>query len=231
LSHLLLIYEKNKQGLSMRLLEPNKLSKADIEFVNDYFLQDTISVPTDIAIILGAQYAATQDNMAREAASLHLSGYFNQVAVSGGPVALGSTISEAEEMADTLRKSGLPSSAILIENEASNTQENIEFVRDLLKAQNIDTPNNTITCIGNAFGGRRILMTMKRRWPDMTPALKLIGPRADFKDTWQDFQYDREKICYEFNKLVPYTQKGFLEEVDIGAINDKLIRAKNCTPK
>lgn len=209
----------------MRILNPQKLSKDDINFVNDYFLADTISVPTDLAFILGAQYEATQINMARTAASMYLKGYFNKIAVSGGPVAIGSTLSEAEEMADALRKEGLPSSAILIENEASNTQENVEFVRDLIKAEHIPLPNNTVTCIGNVFGGRRILMTMKRRWPEVTAALKLVGPRPDFKQTWQDFPADRERLCKEFNKLAPYTEKDFLREINIFDINQKLARS------
>jgi uncharacterized SAM-binding protein YcdF (DUF218 family) len=208
----------------MKVLDPQTLSKDDIEFVNNYFLADTISVPTDMAFILGAQYEATQINMARAAASMHLQGYFNKIAVSGGPVAIGSTLSEAEEMADTLRKEGVNSGAILIENEATNTQENVEFVRDLVKAENIPLPHKTVTCIGNAFGGRRILMTMKRRWPEVTAALKLIGPRPDFKQTWQDYPIDRERLCKEFNKLAPYTEKDFLREVNLSDINKKLTR-------
>lgn len=207
----------------MKELNPRTLSREDIKLINTYFLVETIGIPTDIALLLGNQEKNTQKRIVTETARLSVKGLFNTIAVSGGPIAMGSTLSEAEEMADLLRKEGIASGNILIENHATNTQENVEFIRDMISEKNHALPHRTVTCIGSVYGGRRILMTMKRRWADVTPALKLIAPRPNFKETWQDSVYERARLCREFNKLVPYTKMGFLEEVNIQEINKELL--------
>jgi len=201
-------------------ITPKTLSSAEIRHINKYFLCDTIAIPADIGLALGTQAANIQNPMCETIGQHYLTGHFNQIILSGAPLIEKSGLSEAEEMADYLRKHKIPSSALILDNDATNTQENIEIARKI--TQSISMPINTVFCFGNVYGGRRILMTIAKRWPEITPALLLTAPRPDFKDTWQDHTADRERMCWEFNKIAPYTQKGWLTEVNIDAINLKL---------
>lgn len=209
----------------MRVLDPKRLSKDDIAFVKDYFLAETVHLPCDTGFMLGVQCPDIHSPMAKTVAERQLKGYFNRVIASGAPLVKGTLISEAEEMADILRKTSISNDRIVLENDATNTQENVEFARRLVSQGAAGRDVTTVFCFGNAYGGRRILMTMARRWPEVTPALQLIGPRPDFKETWQDHDYERRRLCWEFNKLAPYTAKGWLKEVNINRLNESLQRS------
>lgn len=209
--------------MSMRL-DPKRLNKADIEHINEYYLAETVKVPTDVGFILGVNSPGIQKSLAKKATSFQLKKYFNKIILSGAPLVHGANISEADELADFMRKSGVANDALVFEPNATNTQENVEFARDLVGKGVAGQAVTSVHCLGNVFGGRRILMTMKRRWPEVTPAVTLVGPRPDFKETWQDYDFDRQRICYEFNKLAPYFKQDFLREVDIPRLNESLQR-------
>jgi uncharacterized SAM-binding protein YcdF (DUF218 family) len=225
-SKLSAIFIKNKKRVTgmKTQLDPKRLSKEDIELINNYYLAETAEVPTDLGFILGVNSPNIQKPLCDKAAQLQLSGYFNKLIVSGAPLAGLTSHSEAEEMADFLRKRKVENNAIILENGATNTQENVELARDLVGKGVAGKAVTSVHCFGNVYGGRRILMTMKRRWPEVTPALTLIGPRPDFKATWQDYDFDRKRLCLEYNKLARYTDMDFLREVDINQLNDSLQR-------
>lgn len=75
---------------------------------------------------------------------------FKKVIVTGGKV--GSTISEAEIMKEYLVKNGVDEEKIILENEATDTIENLVNCRKIMKADDL----KTCLVISNSFHLRRI---------------------------------------------------------------------------
>jgi len=80
----------------------------------------------DVALLLGSRPELAIDR-AHTAATLYLSGRVKHIVASGGVFweYNGETLTEAELMSRVLQKDGVPQSAIIIDNEARTTKENM----------------------------------------------------------------------------------------------------------
>ena len=80
----------------------------------------------DVALLLGSRPAFAIDR-AHTAAKLYLSGRVKHIVASGGVFwdYNGEKLTEAELMSRVLQKDGVPQSAIIIDNEARTTKENM----------------------------------------------------------------------------------------------------------
>src|SRR5205085_9662396 len=58
---------------------------------------------------------------------------------------------------------GVPKEAILVENRSTNTGENIQLVRQLLKERNLDP--QTFIIVQKPYMERRSLATFEKNWP------------------------------------------------------------------
>ncbi|KAL8592974.1 hypothetical protein ACOMHN_017904 [Nucella lapillus] len=72
---------------------------------------------------------------------------------------------EAVIFAEKLIEKGVPSRSILLEQEATNTGENIRFSQKLL-TNNLELPSRSIILVQTPFMGRRSLATFLRQWDD-----------------------------------------------------------------
>ncbi|GEM_PF-251620 len=210
-------------------LDAPSLTPPTIAAINDYFLVDTLRAKCDIGFIFGTQDRAICDRLAAQAARAYHDGYFPKLVISGGPLLRDVNISEADYIAALLHKKGVPPAAMIIENASCNTQQNIEFAQEILARIHTETgqnpvPNQTAYCFGNAYGGRRFLMTLKRRWPELTPVFESVvadcdSDCGDFKNQWHTTSANARRLTSEFNKIAPYTAQDWLREVDIEALN------------
>src|SRR4051812_40066392 len=98
-----------------------KLSAAFLKRVGDYMLVETPLARADVCLVFGNTPAV---HLAERAAELYAEGYFKTIIVSGG-VPLEDGRLEAHCMRDVLLAKGVPASAILVEDKAQNTGENI----------------------------------------------------------------------------------------------------------
>ncbi len=87
---------------------------------------------------------------------------------------------EAEVFADIAIQRGIPPDKIIIENKSTNTQENIEFVRELLEQKNI--PAHSFLLVQKPYMERRVYASFKNFWPE-----------ADCIVTSQQTSYDAYK--------------------------------------
>lgn len=218
-----------RPGHNLRALEHRSLSDSDIALVNDYFLAQTARVTCDIGLIFGTQDRTICERLATQAAAAWHKGLFPAIIVTGGPLLPELNISESAYIASLLRKKGVPSAAILTETHSRHTQENIENAQSLILRRHLDhghdpLPNGTAYCFGNAYGGRRFLMTLAVRWPNLKPVFEWAGDRDDFENAWHRTPASAERLCREFNKLAPYTEKGWTRDIDIPALNKKLLK-------
>ena len=122
------------------------------------------------------------------------------------PLVIPTGVGERESTVPLLRDLGVPESAIVVENEARNTEENARFVEKLLTANltidshpqlptaNCQLPTKKILLVTSAWHMRRSVL-MYRRY---APSLEIIPAAADyeatvitgrpfcFKDIWPD---------------------------------------------
>lgn len=179
-------------------------------------IEKTEIAHADIILVFGNRHF---EPLAQRATDLYQSGLAPYIVLSGGVPAQGET--EACQMHRMLRATGVPDSAILVEDKSLNTQENVLFSRALVEKE-LRAPIESIITVGQAFAGRRFLMTMAQNWPNVfamasnVPLFKKSD--TEFRDQAEQDTYLRE----QFSRIAPYVKAGYIAEVDITAINRRV---------
>lgn len=123
-------------------------------------------VPAKADCIVG--FGNFNTDIARRAAELYHQGYAPKILFTGG---LGRNTEgllpepEAVRFARVAMECGVPEADILLEDQSSNTRENIEFTRRLLEKQEI--PHDRILGVHQPFMERRISAAMGVYWPEL----------------------------------------------------------------
>lgn len=149
--------------------------------------------------------------VAERTAELYLQGFAPLVIMSGG---LGNftqeiwTEKEADKFATIAIKKGVPEEAILIENNSTNTGENILFTQKLLHKKRLN-PQSFIV-VQKPYMERRSYATFKKHWPDKK--LFVTSPQISFEE------YPTEEIPMDtvinimvgdLQRIKLYPEKGF----------------------
>lgn len=108
------------------------------------WLPDRPLAPRDAGIVLGAALWQDEPSPAlRErldrAAELYESGAIRKIVVSGGYDYAGARLTEAEGMRNYLMDRGVPENDILLENDATNTYENMLYSRGIMEKSGLST--------------------------------------------------------------------------------------------
>ncbi len=179
-------------------------------------LWDYLSVhqqPQKADVIVG--FGCYDDNVARRAAELYHQGYAPWILFTGG---LGRnttglfTETEAEKFAQVAVGCGVPEEAILLENQSTNTKENIVFTRQLLKERNI--AHSRILGVHKHYMERRIFAAMGVYWPEQRFCV------TSFRQTLEEALEAAEgqgmtredtisTIVGDFQRIECYAQKGY----------------------
>lgn len=197
-----------------------RLSKEFLKAVGEYMLVETPLAKADMCLLFGGERA---DALATHAAKLYHQGYFPLIVVSGG-VKTSKGEMEAFQMFDVLRKNGVPADAILIEDKATNTGENVTYTMDLLKAEGKFKDIKSVIGIGQIHGSRRFLMTLERHWPEV---LKMFTTPNYFPVSREDWLQDktlRRAVIREYRKIAPYKARGLIREVDIKKLEKQIAK-------
>lgn len=149
--------------------------------------------------------------VANRAAELYLQGWAPLVVFSGG---LGNvtkgvwTIPEADQFATIAIRMGVPENAILIENQSTNTGENILFTQKLLQQKGLD-PQSFIV-VQKPYMERRSYATFKKHWPHKN--LIVTSPQISFDDYPND-EIPVERVINimtgDLQRIKLYPAKGF----------------------
>jgi len=184
-------------------VDTNQLAK----ILWDYNLMEMPLDHADLILALGSH----DTRVAERAAQVYFSGLAPLVVFSGGLGRLTKDIysqPEAELFADIALHLGVPKAHILLENQSTNTGENICFTRQLLQEKGI-CPHKIIL-VQKPYMLRRAYATAKKQWPEMD--FTVTGPQIDFAD------YPNEQISPDLlinimvgdtQRLKIYAQKGF----------------------
>lgn len=193
-----------------------KLSKEFMKAVGEYMLVETPLAKADLCLLFGGERA---DELATRAAELYHQGYFPLIVVSGG-VKTSKGELEAFQMFDVLRKNGVPASAILIEDKATNTGENVTCTMELLKKEGKFKDIKSVLGIGQIHGSRRFLMTLERRWPQVLKMFTAPNYFPVAREDWLQDRTFRRAVIREYKKIPKYKIRGLIREVDM----DKLAK-------
>lgn len=184
-------------------------SEAEIAEINARHLIRTQLKPADLLFVFG-----TREDVARrvdEATKLWREGFFRWSIVSGG-VTPGSQRSECEIIRAAMVAQGIPPERILEEHCATNTGENVIFSLPILEVTLGLKNIRSLICLGNSWTARRYAMTLHRHWPEVEKMLCNVDTFGTPLELWHTDPEFRSRVLREWDKIGPYTAKGFIAE-------------------
>lgn len=177
----------------------------DAQRIWNYLRVDDALAPADSIVIFGGN----DTRVAEWGATVFLRGLAPIIVCCGayGKGTADWTTPEAEAFREVCETKGVPPDKILIESRSTNTGENIAFVRQLLQERGI--VQTRIVAVHKPYGGRRILATLQKQWPDVTPIV--TSPPIGFRDYPTEQISERHLISRmvgEVQRLLTYAAKG-----------------------
>ena len=161
----------------------------------------------DCILVLGSH----DTRVAERGAELYLQGWAPLIIFSGG---LGRLTKgewnqpEADLFAQIAIEKGVPQDAILIENQSTNTGENILFTQQLLEQKGLH-PHNFIL-VQKPYMERRSYATFKKHWPQMNVCVTSLQLSMEEYATGE---MSIEKVINimvgDLQRIKIYPQKGF----------------------
>ncbi len=189
-----------------------------LQDITEYMLVETDLRPADLGFVFGG---ANADSLADHAAKLYHDGLFKQIIVSGG-VATDDGRLECDRMRDRLVECGVPEDKILVENQATNTGENVTYGMALIEKE-IGLKNvKSVIGIGQIHASRRFVMTLEKHWPDVTKMFSTPNYYPVKRKNWHKDNKFKSDVMREFNKIAPYKKQGFIEEIDMDKLDRKI---------
>ena len=161
--------------------------------------------------------------VAERGAQLFLAGLAPLLIFSGGLGAITKHLwsePEADQFAAIAIAMGVPRSSILIENQSTNTGENVRFTRRLLAEKGLDP--RTFIVVQKPYMERRSYATFQKVWPGRT--LMVTSPKVSFDDYLA--KYSNETLSPDdvvsimvgdLQRIRLYPAKGFQIEQEIPA--------------
>jgi hypothetical protein len=138
--------------------------------------RDPLPAQADLLLVLGSADMRTPI----EAAVLFHRGIVSKLLVSAGfgkrqgeGVSLDSLFPEAVVYYETMREAGVPATAILVEDESTNTNENIQFSIELLQQENIFP--QTVILMQTPLCQRRARASFDNYFPQFVPNVQCFS--------------------------------------------------------
>ncbi|MFD7764186.1 YdcF family protein [Streptomyces microflavus] len=116
---------------------------------------------------------------------------------------------EAEHYRERALELGVPASAILVEPEARNTGENINFARELLTRGGIDV--SSVMLVSKPYEERRAYATARKLWPEVE-IVTASAPMtlAEYVDSLKDPRLVLDMLVGAQQRLFIYPKQGFM---------------------
>ncbi|MEU0128647.1 YdcF family protein [Streptomyces sp. NPDC006289] len=116
---------------------------------------------------------------------------------------------EAEHYRERALALGVPASAILVEPEARNTGENINFARELLAERGVNV--SSVLLVSKPYEERRAFATARRLWP----GVEIVSASAamtlsEYVDSLKDPRLVLDMLVGAQQRLLIYPEQGFM---------------------
>ena len=178
----------------------------------DFLVLPSAPEASDIALVLGSH----DRRVAKHAATLWRDGWAPLLVISGGrgkaTKAWGET--EAAVFARIAREAGVPDQALLIEEAATNTGENVTLSHALLESNDIPVQSGVL--VTKPYMARRALATAEKQWPEVHWTVSV--PEVHYDDYPAPYSPEREMIelmTGDLERLRTYASLDFQLPVDV----------------
>ncbi|MCR9884424.1 YdcF family protein [Vibrio alginolyticus] len=124
--------------------------------------------------------------------------------------------SEAETFAEIAKLSGVPSEAILLETESSNSGENVRFTEQRLKEEGKQC--SSFILVQKPFMERRAIATFEKQWQSPYTQLQVSStalPFFEYINEDMPLMMVLEALMEDFSRVKSYPEKGFQTEQNI----------------
>ncbi|MCZ0923328.1 YdcF family protein [Vibrio diabolicus] len=124
--------------------------------------------------------------------------------------------SEAETFAEIAKISGVPSEAILLEAESTNSGENVRFTEQRLKKEGKHC--SSFILVQKPFMERRAIATFERQWQSPYSQLQVSStahPFFEYINEDMPLMMVLEALMEDFSRVKSYPEKGFQTEQNI----------------
>lgn len=173
----------------------------------DYHHLGHTLVPSQCILTLGSH----DTRVAERAADLYHQGWAPLLIFSGGLGRLTENMwseTEADLFARIAIERGVPADAILVENRSTNTGENVQLVRQLLREKGLDP--QTFILVQKPYMERRTLATFAKNWPGRQ--FVVTSPQLGF-EAYPTAEIPVEQVINimvgDLQRIKVYPEKGF----------------------
>jgi uncharacterized SAM-binding protein YcdF (DUF218 family) len=173
----------------------------------DYHHMHHTPEQSDCILVLGSHDL----RVAERGAELYLQGLAPILIFSGGLGYLTKNIwtePEADQFARVALDRGVPVEAIFVENQSTNTGENIQFTRRLLEEKGLHPQHFLL--VQKPYMERRTYATFKKQWPDKE--LLVTSPQIAFEDyATEDIPMEKviNSMVGDLQRIRVYPERGF----------------------
>ncbi|MSU00335.1 YdcF family protein [Tissierella pigra] len=196
----------------------SKMIKDITDFI---FLNDDPEI-SDVILIPGS----SKWEVSKKASELYSNGYAKYIIPSGkytsklgrfpyekitNELYSGQFETDFDFCSSVLRKNGVPESAILCENQSTNTSENAEFSKSILDDRKIKVCKAILCC--QAFHARRAFMTYARWFPETVFYVVPSDTQGITSENWLKSEYGIKRVLGELEKCGKYFHEYFTENV------------------
>ena len=189
----------------------NLETKVPLQVIWDYMHLNMELQPGDCIIGFGC----INDDIALRCAQLYREGFAPKILFTGG---LGRNTlgrwkqSEAERFSFIAQQQGIPAQNILLENQSTNSAENILFSRKILEESGL--AQGRLICVHKPFMERRLYAAMKVYWPEANACF--TSPQLDLDayihNTVKQGLTEKQVIdviAGDFQRMDIYAKKGY----------------------
>lgn len=175
----------------------------------DYHHLNHIIRKSDIIVGFGSHDL----HVAQRCAQLFLDGYANMIIFTGGFGRITKNIwnmAEADKFAEIAVSMGVPRDRILIENNSTNTGENIKNTKNLIN--NLNLSINSYIIVDKPYRERRTFATLKKQWSEIN--FTITSPQYSYED-YCEFYSSSSISKHKFISIMV----GDLQRVDLYSEN------------
>ncbi len=172
---------------------------------------------SDCIFVLGSNDV----RVAEHAANLYLQGFADKVIFSGGFGRLTEGVfekSEAETFANIAKDMGVASDDIILEDQATNSGENVLLTAELVQHQGLDF--RSFILVQKPYMERRSYATFVKQWPHPYQRVAVTSTKAEFSHYFND-DIDIDMVVRamlgDFERIKSYPALGFQIEQDVPA--------------
>jgi uncharacterized SAM-binding protein YcdF (DUF218 family) len=194
---------------------------ADAQLIWDYHHMNQELKPCEAIFVL----CSMDTRVAERAVELFKDGYGSYVIASGGTGRLTKDVfsqPEAQVFAGIIVAHGVPVDKIIIEDESTNTGENIQLTHELLqKGLNF----GSLLLVQKPYMERRTYATFKKQWPDPTTEILVTSPQVSYAEYFNETcpkELVLNVMVGDLQRIKEYAARGFQIEQ---AIPDDVLSA------